>query len=91
MTSSPTFNETAPSGISKRKEMKKQLQMTTKCLQTQYKLDVLGIGDKYQRQHFKKWKEVESDWEKGEQYFSTCQIRIHVKPQITQSGSTLPT
>ncbi|PHG57753.1 Ger(x)C family spore germination C-terminal domain-containing protein [Bacillus toyonensis] len=37
-------------------DMNKQLQMTTKRLQTQYKLDVIGIGDKYQRQNFKKWK-----------------------------------
>ncbi|PDZ43231.1 hypothetical protein CON82_25230 [Bacillus wiedmannii] len=71
-------------------EMKKQLQTTTKRLQTQYKLDVIGIGDKYQRQHFKKWKEIENDWENGKRYFSTCHIRIHVQPQITQSGSTLP-
>ncbi|QDZ77052.1 hypothetical protein D0437_30275 [Bacillus cereus] len=42
-------------------EMKKQLQ-------TQYKLDVIGIGDKYQRQHFKKWKEIENDWENGKRY-----------------------
>lgn len=70
-------------------EMNKQLQMTTKRLQTQYKLDVIGIGDKYQRQNFKKWKEIENDWENGKQYFSTCHIRIHVQPQITQSGSTL--
>lgn len=72
------------------KSMKKQLQTTTKRLQKQYKLDVMGIGDKYQRQHFKKWKEIEDDWENGKQYFSTCQIRIHVQPQITRSGSTLP-
>ncbi|MBG9618023.1 Ger(x)C family spore germination protein [Bacillus cereus] len=71
-------------------EMKKQLQTTTKRLQTQYKLDVLGIEDKYQRQDFKTWKKVENDWENGKQYFSTCQIRIHIQPQITQSGSTLP-
>ncbi|PEJ59376.1 Ger(x)C family spore germination protein [Bacillus wiedmannii] len=71
-------------------EMKKKLQATTKRLQTKYKLDVIGIGDTYQRQHFKKWKKIENDWENGKQYFSTCQIRIHVHPQITQSGSTLP-
>ncbi|HHT7228586.1 TPA: Ger(x)C family spore germination protein [Bacillus cereus] len=71
-------------------EMKKQLQTTTKRLQTQYKLDVFGIGDKYQRQNFKKWKEIKNDWENGKQYFSTCHIRIHVQPHITQSGSTLP-
>nr|WP_307897091.1 Ger(x)C family spore germination C-terminal domain-containing protein [Bacillus sp. FDAARGOS_1420] len=61
-----------------------------KQLQTQYKLDVIGIEDKYQRQDFKTWEKIENDWENGKQYFSTCQIRIHVQPQITQSGSTLP-
>ncbi|WP_307838699.1 Ger(x)C family spore germination C-terminal domain-containing protein [Bacillus thuringiensis] len=48
------------------------------------------MGDKYQRQNFKKWKEIKNDWENGKQYFSTCHIRIHVQPHITQSGSTLP-
>ncbi|MGR6001741.1 Ger(x)C family spore germination protein [Bacillus cereus] len=70
-------------------EMKKQLQTTIKRLQTQYKLDVIGIGDEYQRKDFKKWKEIENNWENGKQYFSTCQIRIHVQSQITQSGSIL--
>ncbi|MHA4118624.1 Ger(x)C family spore germination C-terminal domain-containing protein [Bacillus cereus] len=50
----------------------------------------MGIGDKYQRQHFKKWKEIENDRENGKQYFSTCHILIHVQPQITQSGSIFP-
>ncbi|MBG9611656.1 Ger(x)C family spore germination protein [Bacillus cereus] len=72
------------------KEMTEQLQSTIQRIQQQYKLDVLGVGDVYQRQDYKKWKKIEKNWEHGKQYFTTCQIRIHVKPNITQSGSTLP-
>ncbi|MEK4418536.1 Ger(x)C family spore germination protein [Bacillus sp. FSL K6-0268] len=72
------------------KEMTEQLQSTIQRIQKQYKLDVLGIGDVYQRKDYKKWKTIERNWEHGKQYFTTCQIRIHVNPNITHSGSTLP-
>ncbi|MBG0968045.1 Ger(x)C family spore germination protein [Bacillus sp. SRB3LM] len=72
------------------KEMEKQLQSTIQRIQKQYKLDVLEIGDAYQRKDYKKWKTIEKNWENGKHYFTTCQIRIHVKPNMTQSGSTLP-
>lgn len=71
-------------------EMTKQLQSTIQRIQKQYKVDVLGIGDVYQRKDYKKWKTIAKNWEHGKQYFTTCQIRIHVKSNITQSGSTLP-
>lgn len=40
------------------KKMTEQLQSTIQRIQKQYKLDVLGIGDVYQRKDYKKWKTI---------------------------------
>nr|WP_277998038.1 Ger(x)C family spore germination C-terminal domain-containing protein [Bacillus cereus] len=57
------------------KEMTEQLQRTIQRIQKIYKLDVLGIGDAYQRKDYQKWKKIERNWEHGKQYFTTCQTK----------------
>ncbi|CAM4346794.1 spore gernimation protein GerLC [Bacillus manliponensis] len=70
-------------------EMEKKIKSTIKIVQKKYKVDVLELGREYTRKDYKKWKKVEKDWDQGANYFSQCDIDVHVHPNIEHSGSSL--
>lgn len=70
-------------------EMEKKIKSTIKIVQKKYKVDVLGLGQEYTRKEYKKWKKVEKNWDQGENYFSQCEINVHVRTNIQHSGSSV--
>lgn len=72
-------------------EMEKKIRNTIKTVQKEYKVDVLGLGEEYTRHDYKKWTQVEKNWDQGKNYFSRCDIVVRVHPTIEHSGSSLPT
>lgn len=58
-------------------------------LQNKYNKDVLGLGSYLYRHHYKTWKQVEDDWEKGEQLFSKIPVEVTVKVDINKVGSII--
>ncbi|MDC2867777.1 MULTISPECIES: Ger(x)C family spore germination protein [unclassified Bacillus (in: firmicutes)] len=71
-------------------EMEKQLQKTVKVIQKDLKVDVLGVGEYYKRKNYKQWIKVKKNWDQGQNYFSTSNITVRIKPSIEHSGSVLP-
>ncbi|SCL85068.1 Spore germination protein GerLC [Bacillus cytotoxicus] len=72
------------------KEMERIVRRTIKKLQKEYKTDVLELGDYYKRHNYKKWKEVEKNWDYGENYFMKTDITVRVHPVVEHSGSLVP-
>ncbi|WP_459503818.1 Ger(x)C family spore germination protein [Bacillus sp. C1] len=72
------------------KEMEKHIQKTVKMIQKEYKVDVLELGEIYKRRDYKAWSKVNKNWDQGENYFSKCEVVVHVHPAIDHSGSSLP-
>ncbi|WP_369901027.1 Ger(x)C family spore germination protein [Bacillus manliponensis] len=70
-------------------EMEKEIKSTIKTVQKKYKVDVLGLGQEYTIKDYKKWKKIEKNWDQGENYFSQCDIDVHVRSNIQHSGSSV--
>lgn len=72
------------------KEMERIVGRTIKKVQKEYKTDVLELGDYYKQHNYKKWKEVEKNWDYGENYFMKTDIAVRVHPVVEHSGSLVP-
>ncbi|WP_058304104.1 Ger(x)C family spore germination protein [Gorillibacterium timonense] len=73
---------------------RKIVQMTEEVirkLQSEYKSDILGLGEFLDKNHHRIWEQIEPDWEDGEQLFSNCEVRVHVRVEAAFVGSILKT
>jgi len=60
-----------------------------KKLQTEYKADVLGFGNKIYKKYPNKWKKLEKDW--NDKYFKDIKVNINVDLKIATTGSLTET
>ncbi|MFJ8267734.1 Ger(x)C family spore germination protein [Peribacillus asahii] len=60
-------------------------------VQKKYKADVFGLGDHVKQEHYKTWKQVNKEWDKGENYFSKSVVDVQVKVEVRQIGSSIKT
>jgi len=71
------------------KQLKKDLEKIIKKLQTEYKADVLGFGNKIYKKYPNKWKKLEKDW--NDKYFKDIKVNINVDLKIATTGSLTET
>ncbi|MDI4645177.1 Ger(x)C family spore germination protein [Cohnella hashimotonis] len=67
--------------------VEEQLQHTVSILQ-QYESDALGIGNRIASRHPKKWRQMESSWDKS---FAKCRFRFDVETEIVGTGMDIGT
>ncbi len=53
-------------------------------VQTVYKSDIFGFGDKFHQQHPKIWKNIKEQWD--EHYFATATVNVKVRSKIRFGG-----
>ncbi|MFA1819510.1 Ger(x)C family spore germination protein [Virgibacillus oceani] len=64
------------------------MKQTIDKLQGDFQVDVLGMSDILYRRHYDLWKEVEDNWERGENYFSQMDIEVSAKVTIERVGAS---
>ncbi|MGJ9458421.1 Ger(x)C family spore germination protein [Oceanobacillus sp. CF4.6] len=70
-------------------KVKKLAEDASKKIKDDLQVDVLTF-DKYLRMHhYKLWKEIEGDWDYGENYFAKSNIKINVKTTIQEPGNSI--
>ncbi|NAP00111.1 Ger(x)C family spore germination protein [Halomonas sp. MG34] len=69
------------------KKVKELTGKTIEKVQQDLQIDVLGIGKKLYQTHYDFWRQVEEDWEKGENYFSSAKIDVKANVEIDRVGS----
>ncbi|WP_373231193.1 Ger(x)C family spore germination protein [Cohnella sp.] len=64
---------------------------TVEKLQKDYKTDALGLGTFLKQEHYRAWQKIEKDWDQGNNLFSKCVIRVHVKVKMRIIGAIIET
>ncbi|WP_068676947.1 Ger(x)C family spore germination protein [Oceanobacillus sp. Castelsardo] len=72
-------------------EVKKNVEDAISLVKDEYKVDVLSLHDHLRMYHYDLWKEVEDNWDHGENYFSKSDITIDVKSALSRPGSSART
>ena len=67
------------------KNIEKKSQKIVKLMQTKYKTDIFGFGNKLYKQSPKKWKKINTSWD--DKYFPKLNIKIKANIKITKTGS----
>jgi spore germination protein len=57
-------------------------------IQGEMQVDVLGMSDILYRKHYDLWKEVEGNWDRGENYFSQLDINVSANVKIERAGAS---
>jgi spore germination protein len=68
-------------------EIKRSSLKAINTLQNKYKKDPLGLGAHLYKRHYQVWKQVEDNWEQGEQLFSITPVEVQVKVHIRRTGN----
>ncbi|AVQ98091.1 hypothetical protein OBCHQ24_03240 [Oceanobacillus iheyensis] len=69
------------------KKVKELTAKTIKKVQQELNTDVLGVSKNLYQFHYDFWQEVKEDWENGENYFSSADIKINSEVRIDRVGS----
>ncbi|MCG3421137.1 Ger(x)C family spore germination protein [Oceanobacillus jordanicus] len=69
------------------KKVKELTAKTIKKVQQELNTDVLGVSKNLYQFHYDFWQEVKEDWENGENYFSSADIKINSEVKIDRVGS----
>lgn len=72
-------------------EVKKVVEDAIILVKDEYKVDVLTFHDFLRMYHHDLWKEVEKEWDHGENYFSKSDITVDVKSTLVRAGSSART
>ncbi|GAB3800385.1 Ger(x)C family spore germination protein [Virgibacillus kimchii] len=64
------------------------MQQAIDKIQGELQVDVLGIGEILYRRHHPLWKEVEGNWDHGENYFSQMDIEVSASVNIERLGAS---
>lgn len=85
-----------PAEIAKIEELasKQLLQLTNKLIrkiQHEYQVDILDLGVHLKRNHYRTWKKIKDNWDRGNNYFAKSTIQIEAKTTVRNIGSTIET
>lgn len=69
------------------KEIEQIAFKTVNKLQQKFKADVIGLGSHLKQNRYKLWKEIEDDWDQGENLFSRSEVEIEVKANVRRIGT----
>lgn len=64
------------------------MELTVDRVQGEMQADVLGMSDILYRSHYELWKEIEGNWEYGENYFSQMDINVSADVKIERVGAS---
>ncbi|MEC0209335.1 Ger(x)C family spore germination protein [Paenibacillus ehimensis] len=56
-------------------------------LQHDFQADAMGLGANLQQNHYKVWKRIGDNWEKGKRYFTQCEIQVEPRVIIRRTGT----
>ena len=56
-------------------------------LQKQYKADAIGLSDHLNENHYRAWKKIASNWDRGEHLFSSCRVVVNVDTRLRIIGA----
>lgn len=62
---------------------------TIKKTQQVYQADVLGLGTYLRKYHYKEWKQIKENWDRGMNYFTKCDIQVTAKVEIERRGTII--
>lgn len=71
------------------REIERIVNSTTEKLQKDFETDAMGLGTLLKRNHYKVWKRLEGDWDRGEKYFTRCEIEVTARVQIERRGTII--
>ena len=69
--------------------VKEKAEKTLDKLKNELKTDVLQFDTHLRIHHNKLWKEIKSDWDAGENYFSQIYVSFDVSAIITEPGTSI--
>lgn len=64
--------------------VKDQVEKTVAKVQTEFKSDIFGFGQKFHMQHPDIWKAIKANWD--DDYFTTAQINVTVNSKVNYGG-----
>ncbi|RID81833.1 Ger(x)C family spore germination protein [Peribacillus asahii] len=71
------------------KEIERIINGVIDKVQKKYKADVFELGAYLKQEHYKTWKQVNKEWEKGENYFSKSVVDVQVRVDVRQIGASI--
>jgi spore germination protein len=74
-----------------KEEIKKISEDAAKKVKDDLQVDVLTFGNYLRIHHYSLWKEVEKDWDYGENHFAKSDININVNTTVQTPGETIRT
>lgn len=69
------------------KEIERLTNDTIKKVHEDFKVDVLGLGDYLNQEHYSTWKTIKDDWDHGRNYFAKSKIRVQAKVKLRTIGN----
>ncbi|WP_087974641.1 Ger(x)C family spore germination protein [Oceanobacillus rekensis] len=72
-----------------KEEIKKIAEGSVKKVKDDLQVDVLTFGNYLRIHHYALWKEVEKDWDYGENYFAKSDININVNTNVQTPGNSI--
>ncbi|MCP1307873.1 Ger(x)C family spore germination protein [Paenibacillus tyrfis] len=69
------------------REIVRMTKATVHKLQRDFQADVIGLGANLQQNHYKVWKQIGDHWEKGQRYFTQCEIQVEPRVIIRRTGT----
>lgn len=66
-------------------KIKAKVEALIKKMQTEYKSDILGLGQSFYKEYPKQWEKIKNDWRK---IFPTVHCNVTVKSKLVRSGMT---
>lgn len=83
------FDVDVITNIEHKLEHERIVNSTTEKLQKDFETDAMGLGALLKRNHYKVWKRLEGDWDRGEKYFTRCEIEVTARVQIERRGTII--
>ncbi|USK70825.1 Ger(x)C family spore germination protein [Peribacillus asahii] len=71
------------------KEIERIINGVIDKVQKKYKVDVFELGAYLKQEHYKTWKQVNKEWDKGENYFSKSVVDVQVRVDVRQIGASI--
>ncbi|OXS57653.1 hypothetical protein B1A99_16495 [Cohnella sp. CIP 111063] len=56
-------------------------------LQKEYKADAIGLSDYLNENHYRVWKKIAADWDRGDHLFSKCKVDVKVHTRLRIIGA----
>jgi len=68
-------------------KMEMLIKQTIKKSQKELHADIFGVGEAIKRKHYKVWKKIHKDWERGENYFDRVTFHVNVEARMVDIGA----